>query len=61
MKTQMAWHRNKGDTVNGESVSVIYTYSSMDKSEIDRIEELFKQNIDCGLVIEGDTDGKDNN
>ena len=56
MKTQITSHRNKGYTVNGESVSVIYTYSSLDKQEIDKMEEYCKQNIGSGVVIEGDTE-----
>ncbi len=47
MKVLQRWKRNTPDTVTGESITISFTYSSFDKSEIDELE----RNLPNGLII----------
>ena len=52
MKYAKIYRRNKPDTVNGESITVSVVYSSYDKTEIDKLESMFREQIGSGLFGE---------
>ena len=52
MKIVTTYHRPDPDTVTGHKIVLTLAYYSMDKSDIDTIEELFKTQYNSGLVIE---------
>lgn len=39
MKVTQSWRRNMPDTITGESITLVTTYSSFDKEEIDALEQ----------------------
>ena len=52
MKLFTQYKRENPDTILGEKITVIQTYSSFDKDEIDKLEQDFKKHIGDGLVAE---------
>lgn len=64
MKTQITYKRLNPTTVNGDCLEVKISYSSFDTTEIDKMEEYYKQNIGYALIVDDSKeqeDGKDNN
>jgi hypothetical protein len=45
MKITQSWKRNQPSTLAGESITLITTYSSMDKAEIDELEQKMPKGI----------------
>ena len=39
MKIYQRWRRNDPDTVNGESITLTIVYASLNKDEIDKLQE----------------------
>ena len=52
MKLFTQYKRKNPDAILGDKITVIQTYSSFDKDEIDKLEQYFKQSIGDGLVAE---------
>lgn len=59
MRMFTTWRRLKADTVNGDCIQLVITYSSFNKAEIDSLQEVFKQDIGAGLQAEYDTTPQD--
>ena len=45
MKITQSWKRNQPSTLTGESITLITTYSSMNKDEIDELEQKMPKGI----------------
>ena len=62
MRIFTQYKRENPDTIHGEKITVIQTYSSFDKNEIDKLEQDFKKYIGDGLVAElkGENNETDN-
>lgn len=56
MKAIQSWRRNPPSTMSGESITVVTTYTSFDKSEIDELEKMFPK----GWMITEMPEGKKN-
>ena len=52
MKIYQSWRRNNPDTVNGESITLTIVYASLNKDEIDKIQEQMPK----GTMIVANTD-----
>ena len=52
MKAFAQYKREEPDTILGEKITIITTYSSFDKEEIDEIEQYCKENIGNGLFAD---------
>lgn len=52
MKVAITYERLKPSTSVGEGLRVIYTYTSMDKSEIDAMETIYDETIKARLEVE---------
>lgn len=52
MRILTQYKREKPDTISGEKISIIQTYSSFNKEEIDKLEQDCKERIGFGLVAE---------
>ena len=50
MKVTVHYERYDPDTVLGEKIEVRVVYSSMDKKEIDRVEQNLQESIGAGIV-----------
>ena len=50
MNKIITFNRLNPDTVNGDSIQIITTYTSFDTREIDKVEEYCKQNIGTYLI-----------
>ncbi len=53
MKEHIHWQKLKGDTVNGYGVQVIYTFTSFDAEEVDKMEKFCKEFIKEGVIVDG--------
>ena len=58
MKTQIKAERLKETTSYGHGVQVTYTYTSFDRAEIDRTEELIRQQMGGAFMITTETEKK---
>lgn len=50
MKETISFRRLTPDTINGEQIAITYTYSSFNKSEIDKIEEYLRNSLGTCVV-----------
>lgn len=53
MKQQINYEKMKVDTINGYSVQVHYTFSSLDADEMQQFEKWCERKIGPGVVIDG--------
>ena len=53
MKEHIHWQKLKGDTVNGNGIQVIYTFTSFDAEEINKIEKWCRESIEDGIIVDG--------
>lgn len=56
MKVNVRYERKPGNTVNGEIIVIINTYSTFDTAEMDRYEKLLKEHIGSGVQYDMDLD-----
>ena len=52
MKVFIQYKRENPDTILGEKITLIQTYSSFNQDEIDELEQDFKENIGNGIMAE---------
>ena len=52
MRMFTQYKRENPDTILGEKITIIQTYSSFNKDEIDELEQKCKENIGNGIVTE---------
>lgn len=52
MKVHTSFKRTEPDTISGESIVLTTVYSSFDSTEIDKLEEQFRQRIGSGIIGE---------
>lgn len=54
MRVQTMYRRLDPDTVTGEQIVVVTTYSSFNKEEIDALEKELKETIGSGVIWESE-------
>lgn len=54
MKVYQTWKRHEPDTVHGESITIVTTYSSFKKEEIDQLQEQLPSGIVITKTVEND-------
>ena len=52
MKQMITWEKTKGDSVNGYGIQIHYSFTSLNKSEIDELETWCKRHINAGITLE---------
>ena len=60
MRISIGFRRGEPDTILGEKLTLTYTYSSYDASEIDEIEKKLREQFGDGMFLntEGDSNGQ---
>lgn len=53
----VTWQKLNPSTMSGYAITVKHTYSSFDMAEINALEEMLKQTIGAGVLIENEAEG----